>query len=157
MKLSSFTMAASLLAGAAFAEPVAPGDVVYDDAGAVAVSLSGTPGDPAEGAKIMSSRSLGNCVACHQVGALDAAFQGEVGPALDGVGEYRSAEDLRGIVANAKMMFEGSMMPSFYKTSGYIRPGNAYTGKAAKEEDLEPLLSAQQIEDVVAFLLTLKN
>ena len=47
-------------------------------------------------------------------------------------------------------------MPSFYKTEGFIRPGNAYTGKAA-EGELEPLLTAQQIEDVVSFLLTLKE
>lgn len=48
-------------------------------------------------------------------------------------------------------------MPAFYKTSGFIRPGNGYTGKAAKEEDLSPILTAQEIEDVVAFLLTLKG
>ena len=48
------------------------------------------------------------------------------------------------------------MMPSFYKTAGYIRPGNAFTGKAA-EGPLEPLLTAQQVEDVVAYLMTLKE
>ncbi len=62
---------------------------------------------------------------------------------------------LRGIVANAKKTFDGTIMPSFYKTSGFIRPGDGYTGKAA-EETLSPMLSAQQIEDVVAFLMTLK-
>ena len=54
------------------------------------------------------------------------------------------------------MMFDGTMMPSFYKTSGFVRPGDAYTGKAAPA-DLPPLLTAQQIEDVVAFLMTLKE
>lgn len=157
MKLTAMTLAASLLAGVAFAEPVAPGDVVYSDGGAVEASLSGAPGDPAEGAKVMTNRGLGNCVACHQISALDAPFQGEVGPALDGVAEYRSAEELRGIVANAKMTFEGSVMPAFYKTSGFVRPGDGYTGKAANEAEIEPILSAQQIEDVVAFLQTLKN
>lgn len=106
----------------------------------------------------MTSRGKGNCVACHAVTALnDAPFHGEVGPTLDGIADYRSAEELRGIVANAKMTFEGSVMPAFYKTSGFIRPGNGYTGKAAKEEDLSPILTAQEIEDVVAFLLTLKG
>jgi sulfur-oxidizing protein SoxX len=47
-------------------------------------------------------------------------------------------------------------MPSFYKTEGFIRPGNAYTGKAA-DDTFGPLLSAQQIEDVVAYLSTLKE
>ena len=63
---------------------------------------------------------------------------------------------MRGIVANAKMMFEGSLMPSFYKTEGFTRPGNAYTGKAA-DDTFGPLLSAQQVEDVVAYLVTLKD
>ncbi len=145
-----------LAAGMAQAEGTAPMDVVYED-GAVAASLSGQPGDPEAGREVMVTRGLGNCVACHQVGALEAVpFHGEVGPPLDGVGDRWSEQELRGIVANAKMMFEGSMMPSFYKTTGYIRPGNAFTGKAGTEP-LEPLLSAQQIEDVVAYLLTLKE
>lgn len=71
-------------------------------------------------------------------------------------GEARSAEELRGIVANAKHTFEGTVMPAFYKTSGFIRPGDGYTGKAP-EGDLPPILSAQDIEDLVAFLLTLKE
>ena len=54
------------------------------------------------------------------------------------------------------MMFEGTMMPSFYKTEGFIRPGDGYTGKAP-EGEIEPILSAQQIEDVVAYLVTLKE
>ncbi len=75
---------------------------------------------------------------------------------LDGAGDRWSEAELRGIVANAKMMFEGTMMPAFYKTEGFTRPGDAYTGKAP-EGDLPPLLSAQQIEDVVAYLATLKE
>ena len=78
------------------------------------------------------------------------------GPMLDGVADRWSEAEIRGIVANAKVMFPDSMMPSFYKTTGYIRPGNGFTGKAADGE-LPPLLTAQQVEDVVAFLLTLKE
>ena len=141
----------------AFAETVAPTDVVYGEYGEVETSLTGVAGNPAEGAKIMTTRSLGNCIACHEVTALkDSPFHGEVGPMLDGVGEYRSAGELRGIVINAKQSFEGTVMPAYYKIDGFNRPGDAYTGKAAKGE-LSPLLSAQQIEDVVAFLLTLKE
>lgn len=157
MKLTAITMAATLIAGAAFAEDVAPGDVQYGESGEVAASLTGTAGNAENGAKIMTNRGLGNCVACHAVTALESApFHGTVGPTLDGVAGYRSAEELRGIVADAKMTFEGSVMPSFYKNSGYIRPGDAYTGKAAPA-DLPPILSAQDVEDVVAFLLTLKD
>ncbi|SPF82048.1 sulfur oxidation c-type cytochrome SoxX [Pseudoprimorskyibacter insulae] len=157
MRLTAMTVAAALVAGSALAEPVTPGDVQYDEYGAVAASLTGVAGDPVNGGKIMADKSQGNCIACHAVTALnDAPFHGEVGPMLDGVGGYRTAEELRGIVANAKMTFEDSVMPAFYKTTGFIRPGDAYTGKAAQGE-LSPLLSAQDIEDVVAFLLTLKD
>lgn len=138
--------------GMAAAEVVAPDEVHYED-GAVEASLTGTPGNPDNGRDLMN-KGAGNCIACHQVSALsEFPFHGEIAPPLDGAGSRWSEAELRGIVANAKMMFEGTMMPSFYKVSGFIRPGDAYTGKAAKE--LTPLLTAQEVEDVVAFLKTL--
>lgn len=150
---------ASVLAMAAVtpaASETPPSAVVYVD-GAVAESLSGAPGDPASGAKIMTTNALGNCVACHAIGAMpDVPFQGTIAPALDGVASRYDEAHLRGLVANAKMTFEGTFMPAFYKTEGFIRPGDAYTGKAAPA-DLPPILTAQQIEDVVAYLLTLKE
>lgn len=160
MRLTAITMAAMLAAGAAFAEShgamVAPQDVAYSEYGEVEASLTGKPGNPEEGLKIVTSRSLGNCVACHQIAQLpDVPFQGEVGPELTWSGE-RSEAELRGIVANAKIMFPDTVMPAFYKVDGFIRPGDGYTGKAAPET-IEPVLSAQQIEDVVAFLMTLKE
>lgn len=157
MKLSTLTLAAMLLGGAAVAEVVAPGDVQMDEYGAVAASLTGQPGDVAAGEKVMTSRALGNCVACHQVTALDyAPFQGNVGPSLDGVADRWSDAEIRGILVNAKATYDGTVMPAYYKTDGFIRPGNAYTGKAANE-DFGPLLTAEQVEDVVAFLSTLKE
>ncbi len=141
----------------AVAEGVSPDNVTYSEYGEVEASLSGQPGDAAAGLEIMVSRGKGNCIACHQVTALEEyPFHGEVGPTLDGVGEYRTAAELRGIVANPKFTYEGTIMPAFYRTSGFIRPGDAYTGKAAQGE-LAPLLTAQEIEDVVAYLLTLKD
>ena len=105
----------------------------------------------------MKTKSAGNCISCHEVSALeDAPFHGEIGPMLDGAGDRWSEAHLRGIVANAKMTFPGTMMPAYYKTKGFVRPGDAFTGNAA-EEPLPPLLTAQQIEDVVAFLMTLKE
>ncbi len=145
---------AALFGTAAIADVVAPTDVVFED-GAVEASLSGVAGNPENGAVLMN-KGAGNCIACHAVDALsDLPFHGEVGPPLDGAGERWSEAELRGIVANAKIMFEGTMMPSFYKTEGFIRVGDAYTGKAAKG-DVAPLLTAQEIEDVVSFLMTLK-
>ncbi len=151
-------IAAIVSVGTAFAAgaEVAPTAVSYTD-GSVAESLTGTPGDAANGRVIVGDKGQGNCVACHQVSDLaEVPFQGEIGPMLDGAGGRWTEAELRGIVANAKMMFEDSMMPSFYKVDGFIRPGNAYTGDAA-DETFGPLLTAQQVEDVVAYLATLKE
>lgn len=157
MRISVITaIAAGALASAAYAEAIEPTAVSYTD-GAVEQSLTGTEGDAENGRLIVGDKGQGNCVACHQVSDLsDVPFQGEIGPMLDGAGARWSEGQLRGIVANAKMMFDGSMMPSFYKTEGFTRPGNAYTGKAA-DDSFGPLLSAQEVEDVVAYLVTLKE
>jgi len=142
-------------ASGATAAEVKPGNVSYDN-GAVAQSLTGQPGDAARGREVVGDKSLGNCVACHAVSDLsDVPWHGEIGPPLDGAGERWSEAELRGLVVNAKKMFPGTMMPAFYKVDGFTRPGDAYTGEAAPE-DLDPILSAQQIEDVVAYLSTLE-
>lgn len=157
MKNYVFAVTASvIIAAGVHAKEILPTNVAFNE-GAVEQSLSGKPGDAANGRIIVGDKGLGNCVACHQATDLeDIPFQGEIGPMLDGAGERWSEAELRGIVANAKIMFEDSMMPSFYKTEGFIRPGKAYTGKAA-DDTFGPLLSAQQIEDVVAYLVTLKE
>ncbi len=150
------TILAAVLAAGSAAGEVSPTMVTFEG-GAVAASLSGQPGDAARGAEIMTTASLGNCVACHQIGAMpEVQFPGNIAPVLDGAADRWTEAQLRGIVANAKMTFEGSFMPAFYKTEGFTRPGAAYTGKAPKG-DLPPILDAQQIEDVVAYLLTLKE
>lgn len=133
----------------------APSEVSFGEYGQIEASLTGVAGDPAAGLEIMVTRGKGNCIACHAVTALeDYPFHGEVGPSLDGVGDRWGEADLRGIVANAKMTFPDSIMPAFYKVEGFTRPGDAYTGKAAQGA-LDPLLTAQEIEDVVAYLMTL--
>jgi sulfur-oxidizing protein SoxX len=151
--------AVMLSAPGAFAQ-VATSDIVWVDDVAIEVSLTGTPGDPVEGARVLAGRSLGNCVACHEVGALpDVQFQGNIGPMLDGTGSRWSEAELRGIVADAKRMFPDSMMPSFYRddVDSFIRPGDAYTARAYNPETWSTLLTAQQIEDVVAYLMTLTD
>ncbi|UUV06939.1 sulfur oxidation c-type cytochrome SoxX [Ruegeria sp. YS9] len=157
MKLRLLTLVCAMTGAAAFAAETDPESVTYGEYGEVEASLTGTAGDAANGALIVGDKSKGNCVACHAVSALaDIPFQGEVGPALDGAGDRWSEAELRGLVANAKMTFEGTVMPAFYKDDGYIRPGDAYTGKAPTEP-LTSILTAQEIEDVVAFLATLKE
>ncbi|MCI4662027.1 MAG: sulfur oxidation c-type cytochrome SoxX [Neomegalonema sp.] len=155
MKTSILAIAATMLATGALAEPVAPSAVSFND-GAVATSLSGQPGDATRGREIVGTKSLGNCVSCHAITEMsDVPWHGEVGPTLDGVADRWDEAQLRGIVANAKMTYDGTIMPAFYKVSGFTRPGDGYTGKAAKE--ISPVLDAQQIEDVVAYLMTLKE
>ncbi|WP_322865994.1 sulfur oxidation c-type cytochrome SoxX [Aquicoccus sp. G2-2] len=156
MKLTALTLAAALLAGTAMADGmVAPSDVKFDGS-AVDQALTGTPGDPVEGQSIYASKKKGNCVACHKISSVDANFPGNVGPPLDGVGDRYSTAELRGLLVDSKKTFDGTVMPAYYKVDGFIRPGKAYTGTAA-DDTFGPLLSAQQVEDVVAFLSTLKD
>ncbi|MAM60304.1 sulfur oxidation c-type cytochrome SoxX [Maritimibacter sp. UBA3975] len=157
MKRTTIALAAFALGtGMAFADTVAPGNVAFDGY-EVAESLTGTPGDPEKGREIMTNKSEGNCISCHAAEAYaDVPFHGEVGPMLDGAGDRWSEAELRGLVVNAKMAFEGTVMPAFYKTEGFNRLGDGFTGKAHPEDKpVEPLLNAQQVEDVVAYLKTL--
>jgi sulfur-oxidizing protein SoxX len=147
---------ATLIAGGAFAADIDPSQIVWTDT-AIEASLTGVPGTPEEGIKVFTSRSIANCVACHEVSALpNVQFPGDVGPSLDGAGDRWTEAELRGLIVDAKQMFDGTIMPSFYKTTGFTRPGDAYTGKAPAGP-LDPLITAQQVEDVVAFLMTLKD
>ncbi|MDO5658225.1 MAG: sulfur oxidation c-type cytochrome SoxX [Paracoccus sp. (in: a-proteobacteria)] len=143
--------------GAAMAE-TAPEDVVWSEDGAIAQSLTGVPGDPVEGRRIMSVAALGNCVACHANGEMedDVPFHGDIAPALDGVADRWDEAHLRGILADAKRTFPDSFMPGFYKTGPFIRVGVGYTGNAPeKPSDIGPILTGQQVEDIVAYLMTL--
>ncbi|RBI82775.1 sulfur oxidation c-type cytochrome SoxX [Rhodosalinus halophilus] len=158
MKRTGTMLAGALIAMSAAAQAetvVDPQEVVFGEYGEVTEPLTSTPGDPARGEEIMVTKSAGNCISCHMVSALDyAPFHGEVGPPLDGVADRWGEAELRGILVDAKKTYQGTIMPSYYKTTGYVRPGVAFTSKPA-EEPLPPLLSAQDIEDVVAFLSTL--
>ena len=138
------------IAGQAAAETVAPGDVKFED-GTVAASISGAAGDPANGADVFKNRKLGNCLACHANSAMNKElFHGEVGPVLDGVADRWSAEELRAIVVNSKAVFgEETVMPGFYSLE---------VGKNVREDLVgKTILSAQEVEDVVAYLGTLKE
>lgn len=132
------------------ANEIAPDDVVIEDL-AIEESLTGVAGDPEEGAKFVANRGLGNCLACHAVSALaNEAFHGDVAPALDGVADRWSGAELRAIVVDAKQVFsDESMMPGFYSLKLGQRVRKELVGKT--------ILTAQQVEDVVAYLETLKE
>ncbi|MEJ5219292.1 sulfur oxidation c-type cytochrome SoxX [Cognatishimia sp. D5M38] len=138
-----------MCASVAIAADVTPQKVAFSD-GAVSDALTGSAGDAVNGRKVFANRKQGNCLACHMNADLDEqSFHGEVGPPLDGVADRWTAAELRGIVSNAKMMFEDTIMPAFYIDAGYTRPLEKFEGKS--------ILTAQQVEDVVAYLLTLKE
>lgn len=158
--MKKFVAAISCAAAVSMISPlsaqVSPTAVEWEDEVLVTASLTGAAGDAALGVDVVSNRSQGNCVACHVVSALPAVdFQGNVGPSLDGVGSRWTEAELRGILVDAKQMFPETRMPSFYRTEGFIRAGDAYTGRAANPETFGPLLSAEQIENTIAYLLTL--
>jgi sulfur-oxidizing protein SoxX len=140
----------SVLAGAAWAADTAPNDVKFVD-NAVSQSLTGKPGDAAEGAKVLVSRKLGNCLACHQVSALNKElFHGDVGPSLDGAGSRWKPEELRAIVTDSKHVFgPDTVMPGFYSLNVGMNVTKDLVGKT--------ILTAEQVEDVVAYVATLKE
>ncbi len=114
--------------------------------------LTSTPGDPARGRAIAASRQQGLCLLCHGApmpeALPEARFQGNLAPDLAGVGARYTEAQLRLRVVEARRVHPGSFMPSFHSTANLSRVGGAWQGK--------PILTAQQVEDVVAWLLTLR-
>ena len=110
--------------------------------------LTDKPGNPTEGRKVAIGMTLGNCLACHKLPIPEEEFHGEIGPDLKGVGNRLPEAVLRLRVVDAKRFNPMTSMPAFYKADGLHR--------VAKERVGKPALTAQQIEDLVAYLKTLK-
>jgi sulfur-oxidizing protein SoxX len=151
MAISTIAIIAAL-AGASLsvAAEVAPGDVKIADL-AVMDSLTGQPGDPEAGAKTFKDGKAGNCLACHTNKAMSKElFHGNVGPTLDGVASRYEPAQLRAIIVNAKAVFgKQTTMPGFYSLD---------VGKDVREEFVgKTVLTAQQVEDVLAYITTLKD
>ena len=145
LKPCSFVIAACLLAACA-ADEVSGHAIIGD---AIPVSLTGMPGDADQGREVFAQRAQGHCVICHQVAGLDVDFQGNVGPVLTGVGDRLDEGQLRLRIADMSYVVPDTMMPSYYSTEDLHQVGAAYRG--------ETILSAAQIEDLVAYLATLKT
>lgn len=149
--------AATMAVPAALSADTAPRDVVFSDIGEVMEPLTDTPGDPEAGFTAATTRGIGNCVACHVAeGWGDLPFPGNVGPELTGIGNVYEEAQLRGILVNSKKTFPETVMPAFYNVDDIYRAGLAYTGKAAEDPDVT-IMTAQQIEDIVALLMTFKE
>ncbi|HEY0418638.1 MAG TPA: sulfur oxidation c-type cytochrome SoxX [Acetobacteraceae bacterium] len=143
--MSSVSAALVLLAGGA-ADGLVPYSVVGDE---IPASLTGQPGDPARGRAIMTDRRVGLCLLCHSGPFPEERFQGNLAPDLGGVGSRRTAGELRLRLVDARRLNPDTIMPSYYRVDGLTRVAPAFQGK--------PILEAGQIEDVVAFLTTLRE
>ena len=115
---------------------------------AIPDSLTGRAGDPARGRKIAASRELGNCTLCHRLPLEGEAFFGDVGPDLSGVADRLTAGELRLRLVDPLRANPDTVMPAYYRIEGQQRVAVPYRGK--------PVLTAEQVEDVVAYLAGLR-
>lgn len=134
-------------AGAQPAPALAPGFEVVGDA--IPQPLTDVPGDAARGRAIVVNRQLGLCLLCHTGPFPEERFQGTLAPSLAGAGARGSAGQLRLRLVDARRVNPASFMPAYYRADGQRQVAAAWQGKA--------VFSAQQVEDVVAFLQTLRE
>ena len=132
----------SLIAALALSGLVVVGD-------AAPQPLTATPGDAARGRAIVVSRQTGLCLLCHSGPFAEEPFQGTLAPSLAGVGSRFTAGQLRLRIDDARRTNPQTIMPPYQRTEGLRRVGAAIVDK--------PLLGAQEIEDVVAYLVTLEG
>jgi sulfur-oxidizing protein SoxX len=116
---------------------------------AIPQSLTGTPGDPARGREIVTNRFVGLCVLCHTGPFPDVPQQGTLAPDLKGAGTRWSVAQLRLRIVDSSRVVPDTIMPAYYRIDHLQRVAPQFRGK--------PVLTAEQIEDVVAFLATLKE
>jgi sulfur-oxidizing protein SoxX len=140
------TVLTGLAGGAARAEGLL--DYKVED-GAIPHPVTDQPGVPERGKAVVLDPARGNCVICHPMRVPEVEFQGDVGPDLAGVGSRYDAGQLRLRVVDPKRLNPDTVMPAYYRVDGLYRVLKPYRG--------EPILTAQEVEDVVAYLLTLKE
>jgi sulfur-oxidizing protein SoxX len=131
----------TLAAGEELPTPVVMGD-------SIPASLTGSPGDPQRGRAIVINRQ-NTCILCHSGPFAEEKFQGDLAPNLAGAGSRWSEGQLRLRLVDASRLNPATIMPSYYRVDGLERVGAPWRGK--------PILSAEQIEDVVAYLATLRE
>ena len=129
-------IAFSLLAGNALA------------ADSIPASLTGAKGDPSRGRAIVANRQVGLCLLCHSGPFPEERFQGDLAPDLKGVASRLSEAQIRARIVDPSRANPGTIMPAYYKREGLARVATAFQGKT--------ILTAEQIEDVVAYLSTLR-
>lgn len=115
----------------------------------IATPLTGVPGDAARGRAIVVNRTVGLCLLCHSGPFPEERFQGNLAPDLTGTGARWSVGELRLRIVDSHRLNTDTIMPAYYNVDGLSRVASAFRGK--------PLLTAEQIEDVVAYLATLRD
>jgi sulfur-oxidizing protein SoxX len=141
--LTAFLVA---FAGAVSAQGTQPYAVVGD---AIPKPLADKPGDAARGRAIVANRSVGLCLLCHSGPIPEERFQGTLAPSLAGAGGRWSVAQLRLRIVDGSRLNPDTIMPPYYRTTGLQRVAKSFEGKT--------ILTAEQIEDVVAYLATLKD
>ena len=116
---------------------------------AIPDSLTGAKGDVERGRTIVVNRQVGLCLLCHSGPFPEERFQGTLAPDLKGAGSRSSEGQLRLRIVDASRLNADTIMPSYYRIDGLTRVAPAFQGK--------PILSAEQIEDVVAYLATMRD
>lgn len=111
--------------------------------------LSPINADAATGEALFASRDGGHCVLCHAVTGLSAEFQGDLGPSLDGISDRLNEAELRLRIANPRQVWPDTVMPAYYKSGGFNQVASEYAG--------ETVLSGEEIEHIIAYLMTLKD
>ena len=130
---------------AASAEELRPYTIAGD---AIPESLTGAPGDAVRGRALVLERSS-TCILCHSGPFPEEKFQGDLAPSLAGAGSRSAVGQLRLRLVEASRLNPATIMPSYYRVDGLDRVGAAWRGK--------PILTAEQIEDIVAYLATLRD
>jgi sulfur-oxidizing protein SoxX len=116
---------------------------------AIPASLTGAKGDPEHGREIVVNRQVGLCLLCHSGPFPEERFQGTLAPDLKGSGSRASEGQLRLRIVDASRLKADTIMPPYYRVDGLTSVAPAFQGK--------PILTAEQIEDVVAYLMTLRD
>lgn len=145
-KTALAAMIAAIAGGPVASAELRPYTVVGD---AIPDSLTGTKGDAARGRAIVANRQVGLCLLCHSGPFPEERFQGTLAPDLRGAGTRWSEGQLRLRIVDSARLNPDTIMPPYYRVEDLARVAPAFAGK--------PVLNAEQIEDVVAFLATLQD
>ncbi len=128
------------------ADALVPFEVVEDT---IPAPLTSQPGDAERGRAVYVDRDRGHCLLCHVSAHVQEPFAGTIGPDLSTVADVYGAGQLRYRVVDSTLMNPDTVMPSYYRVDGLVQVDAAFDG--------QPVLTAQEVEDLIAFLLTFRG